>query len=104
VETSDPDCSVYADGFTAIQDIAFNQRNGRLYVLELAADGVLAFEEGFGTGDFPPAVLLKVKKHERVELAAGQLSEPGGVVVAHDGTVFVTDGMFSDGRLLRLRG
>jgi hypothetical protein len=104
VDTSDPDCSVYADGFTAIQDIAFNQRNGRLYVLELAAEGVPAFEEGFGTGDFPPAVLLKVKKHERVELAAGRLSEPGGIAVAHDGTVFVTDGMFSDGRLLRIRG
>jgi hypothetical protein len=104
VETSDPDCSVYADGFTAIQDIAFNQRNGRLYVLELAADGVLAFEEGFGTGDFPPAVLLKVKGDKRTELAAGQLSEPGGVAVADDGTVFVTDGMFSDGRLLRIRG
>jgi hypothetical protein len=104
VDTSDPDCSVYVDGFTAIQDIAFNQRNGRLYVYELAADGVLAFEEGFGTGDFPPAVLLKVKGDKRTELAAGQLSEPGGVAVGGDGTVFVTDGMFSDGRLLEIRG
>ncbi|MDP9327136.1 MAG: hypothetical protein M3P10_02895 [Actinomycetota bacterium] len=49
-------------------------------------------------------MLLKVKKHERVELGAGRLSEPGGIAVAHDGSVFVTDGMFSDGRLLRIRG
>jgi hypothetical protein len=104
VDTPDPDCSVYAEGFTAINDIAFNQRTGRLYVYELAADGVLAFEEGFESGDFPPAVLLKVKAHKRTELAAGQLSQPGGVSVADDGTVFVTDGMFTDGRLLRIRG
>jgi hypothetical protein len=104
VNTPDPDCTVYASGFTAIHDIAFNPHNGKLYVYELAADGVLAYEEGFETGDFPPAVLLKVKAHKRAELAAGELSQPGGVSVAHDGTVFVTDGMFSDGRLLRIRG
>jgi hypothetical protein len=104
VNTPDPDCTVYAAGFTAIHDIAFNPNNGKLYVYELAADGVLAYEGGFETGDFPPAVLLKVKKHKRTELAAGELSQPGGVAVAHDGTVFVTDGMFSDGRLLQIRG
>ena len=104
VETRDRSCSVYAEGFTAIQDIAFNQHNGRLYVVELAAEGVLAFEEGFETGVFPSAVLLKVKKHKRTELAAGDLSQPGGIAVAHDGTVFATDGVFTDGRLLRIRG
>jgi len=104
VRTPDPSCSVYRDGFTAIEDIAFNRHNGRLYVYELAADGVLAFEEGFESGEFPDAVLLKVKKFKTTELVAGRLSEPGGVVVAHDGTVFVTDGVFSDGRLLRIRG
>ena len=104
VETRDPSCSVYAEGFTAIQDIAFNQHNGRLYVYELAAEGVLAFEEGLETGVFPSAVLLKVKKHRRTELAAGELSQPGGIAVAHDGTVFATDGVFTVGRLLRIRG
>ena len=49
-------------------------------------------------------MLLKVKGHKRTELAAGELSQPGGVSVARDGTVFVTDGMFTDGRLLRIRG
>lgn len=104
VNAPDPSCSVYAEGFTGIQDIAFHPHNGRLYVYELAAEGVLAFEEGFVTGVFPDAVLLKVKKHKRTEIAAGQLSQPGGVAVTHNGTVLVTDGMFSDGRLLQVRG
>jgi len=102
VRTPDSDCTIYASGLTAIHDIAFNEHTGKLYVYELAADGVLAYEEGFETGVFPPAVLLEVKKHKRTELARGALSEPGGVAIAHDGTIFVTDGMFSDGRLLRI--
>ena len=53
---------------------------------------------------FPPAVLLEVKGHRTRELARGKLSQPGGVAVSRDGTVFVTDGMFGNGRLLRLRG
>ena len=99
----DPDCSHYAGGFTAIQDIAFNTRNGKLYVYELAADGVLAFEAGLDTGDFPPAVLLEVTRHKRTELAAGLLSQPGGVAVGRGGAVFVTDGVFGDGRLIQVR-
>ncbi|MEY2583641.1 MAG: hypothetical protein QOE09_3490 [Ilumatobacteraceae bacterium] len=97
-------CRVYASGYTAIQDIVFNKNNHRLYVYELAADGVLAFEAGFAPGGvFPPAVLLEVTRkgsHEhRTELAAGQLSQPGGVVVA-GGHVYVTDGIITGGRLL----
>jgi len=96
-------CSVYRSGFTGIQDIAYDPRNRALYVYELAAEGVLAFEEGFATGEFPPAVLLKVMGGKRTELAAGQLSEPGGVAVGRPaGQVLVTDGMFSSGRLLRV--
>lgn len=111
-------CTLFQTGFTAIQDIAFNQRNGKLYVYELAADGVLAFEEGLAPGGaFPPAVLLEVKsrthgdderdRHDgdhdrRTELAAGQLSQPGGVVVDKNGKVYVTDGVFTTGRLLRV--
>jgi hypothetical protein len=106
VNVPDPDCTVAADGFTAIQDIAINQNNGTLYVYELAADGVLAFEAGFETGEFPPAVLLKVQGDRRTELLAGQLSQPGGVAVARNGTVFVTDGVFDPegGRLALVRG
>jgi hypothetical protein len=106
VNVPDPDCTIAADGFTGIQDIAIDQNNGTLYVYELAADGVLAFEEGFESGEFPPAVLLKVKNDRRTELVGGQLTEPGGVTVARNGTVFVTDGVFDPegGRLALVRG
>lgn len=110
VEVPDPtgQCSLFSSGYTAIQDIAFDDRTGKLYVDELAAAGVLAFEAGMdpeGPG-FPPAVLLEVSRRRverRVELAAGELSQPGGIVVVR-GEVYVTDGVFTNGRLLRVDG
>ncbi|MFY9586050.1 MAG: ScyD/ScyE family protein [Actinomycetota bacterium] len=94
-ETPDPDCKIAYEGFTAIQDIYFLRQTATLYVYELARDGVLAFEAGFESGDFPPAVLLEVKKNKTTELAKGKLSEPGGIVALNRGEVFVTDGMFA---------
>ena len=46
VNTPDPShkCSLYSSGYTAIQDINFDRSSGRLYVYELAEDGVMAFE------------------------------------------------------------
>ena len=85
----------------ASQDIAFGP-DKKLYVLELAKGGVLAFEAGFETGEFPPAVLLKLGKHGRSEVARGQLSEPGGIAFSRSGKLYATDGVFSDGRLLRI--
>lgn len=39
---------------------------------------------------------------------AGELSEPGGVAVGKDGSIYVTDGaigaFFTHGRLLKMRG
>ena len=101
VVTPDPACSIHASDLTAIQDIAFDPRDSTLYVYELARDGVLAFEEGLETGEFPPAVLLRVTGTERVELARGRLSQPGGIVVL-GGDVFATDGLFGVGRLVRI--
>ena len=98
-----PGCSTAQSGFSAIQDIDFAP-NGKLYVLELAEGGVFAFEGGFETGDFPPAPLLEVKKNgQRKQLAAGQIFQPGGVAAEND-AVYVTDGLFFGGRLLRIRG
>lgn len=97
-------CTVVHDGLTAIQDLAYDGWRGKLYVYELAAEGTLAFEEGFATGQFPAAVLLELDRHGRQrELAAGQLSQPGGVEVSAFGTLYATDGMFTGGRLLRIR-
>ena len=104
VDVEDADCSVWKSGFTSIFDIAFNPHNGTLYVYEIAEDGWLAFEAGFETGNFPPAVLLQVKGRSQTELARGELSQPGGVAVARDGAVFVTDGMFTGGRLIQITG
>jgi hypothetical protein len=97
-------CKTWKGGFTSIMDLAFDPRNGTLYVYEIARKGWLAFEEGFTTGVFPKAVLLEVRRgHAPRELVRGKLSQPGGIVVARDGTILVTDGMFTGGRLLRIR-
>ncbi len=102
VNTPTSECGVYAGGLTAIQDIAFNTGGSRLYVLELAEGGVLEFEAGFGTGEFPDAVLLELRGSRTRELAAGQLSEPGGIAVHSTGNIYVTDGVFTGGRLVRI--
>lgn len=105
VDTPDPACTVYQGGLTAIQDIDFGPGR-RLYVYELAAEGVLAFEAGLESGDpglIPPAVLLEVRRGRQRELAAGELSQPGGVEVAPNGRIYVTDGIFTGGRLLEIR-
>jgi hypothetical protein len=110
VNEKDPtrSCKVYSEGYTAIQDIAFDDRNGDLYVYELAADGVFAFEAALdptGPGIFPPAVLIRSRwgrfYEHKTELAAGLLSQPGGVSVTR-GNVYVTDGVFTSGRLLKI--
>lgn len=96
-------CRVVHDDLTAIQDLSVDPKTGKTYVYELAAGGTLAFEAGFESGTFPPAVLLEVAKNgKRRELAAGLLSQPGGVV-AENGTVYVTDGIFGAGRLVKVR-
>ncbi len=103
VTAPSPDCTVFRDGLTAIQDIAFGKGH-KLYVLELAEDGVLAFEAGLETGEFPPAVLLQVGKHGSRELARGKLSQPGGIAAGRGGQLYVTDNVFTEGggRLLRV--
>ena len=74
-----------------------------MYVLELAAEGVLAFEAGFETGEFPASACCSSSGQRRSrELAAGQLSEPGGIAVYSTGNIYVTDGVFTGGRLLRV--
>jgi hypothetical protein len=99
------DCRVWRSGLTSIMDLAFNPRTGTLYVFEIARGGWLKFEEGFAPGGtFPKAVLLEVRPgHSPRELVEGKLSQPGGIVVTRRGEIFVTDGMFTGGRLLRVR-
>lgn len=105
VATKTRACRVWKSGFTSIMDLAFDPRNGTLYVYQIARKGWLAFEAGFAPGGtFPPAVLLEVRRSgARRELVRGKLSQPGGIVVTRAGEIFVTDGMFTGGRLLRIR-
>ena len=99
-EEPDPNCESAWDGLTSIQDIYWVGQTSTLYVYEFAEDGVGAFEAGFETGEFPPAVLLEITANKTTELAHGQLVAPGGVVATNRGRVFVTDGLFGDGRLV----
>lgn len=99
-----PACAPYASGFTAVQDLAYEPFSKQLFVYQLAADGVLAFEGGMSSGQTPPAVLTAVSRTgQRRELAAGQLSQPGGIEVDLFGRLFATDGVFGDGRLVQVR-
>lgn len=99
-----PTCSVHADGLTSIQDLAYDTKKAKLYVYELAEGGTLAFEAGFETGEFPPAVLLEISRSgRRRELATGQLSQPGGIEVSALGQLLATDGIFGDGRVVKVR-
>jgi hypothetical protein len=97
-------CRVWKSGFTSIMDLAFKPGTWTLYVYQIARAGWLKFEEGFAPGGkFPAAVLLEVRPgHSRRELVKGKLSQPGGIVVTRGGAIFVTDGMFTGGRLLRV--
>jgi hypothetical protein len=97
-------CKVWKSHFTSIMDLAFKPGTWNLYVYEIARAGWLKFEEGFAPGGkFPAAVLLEVRPgHSPRELVKGKLSQPGGIVVTRAGEIFVTDGMFTGGRLLRI--
>jgi hypothetical protein len=68
---SDPD--VYLSGFTLIVDLAFG-KDGSLYVLQIASDSFLA-------GPTPGALIRVRPDGEREELAAGQLTAPGGLAL-----------------------
>jgi hypothetical protein len=78
--------SVFASGFTAIVDIAFGP-DGSLYVVEIARHGLLEAEV---CGDFEGA-LIKVSNGVQAEIPVPGLVAPGGVAVAKDGALYVTN-------------
>jgi hypothetical protein len=79
--------AIFEGGFTAIIDVAFGP-DGSLYVLEIAKNGVL---RGFVFGDWTGALIRVAPDGTRTEIAAGELTAPGGMVVADDNTVYVTN-------------
>ena len=92
---------VFAGGFTAIIDIAF-ARDGSLYVLELAKNGLL---DAFILNDWTGALIRIAPDGTRTEIAAGALFAPGGLAVGSDGTLYVTNkSIFSGaGEVLRIQ-
>ncbi len=80
-------CTLYAEGLTALIDIAFGP-DDKLYVLEITKNGLLQ-AEGEG-GDFTGA-LLRMDGTTFTEIASEGLIAPAGVVVSPEGRIFVTN-------------
>lgn len=79
--------TVYASGFTHITDLAFGPR-GALYVLELSKRSLLSIPDG----GHAPGRLIRVRRDgSRSELAPGRLETPTALVVAKDGTSYVSN-------------
>jgi hypothetical protein len=82
---------VYAGGFTNIIDIAFDKR-GRLYVLEIATDGLLNSPED----ELPVGRLVRVNRDgSRTTLASEGLAAPGGFVLGHHSAYITNNSILS---------
>jgi hypothetical protein len=76
---------VFAEGFTAIIDMAFNPEDGRLYVLEFATNGLLS-------GDLTGALIRLNRDGSREVVASDGLVAPGGLAFGRGGdAVYVTN-------------
>ena len=95
-------CKRYADGFTSIVDLAAG-RDGSIYVDELVKASWFAWE---ALGAEPIGAVYRISPHRGkvTELAAGQLTLPGGVAVSKNGQVYVAYPVFGEGQIVRLAG
>jgi hypothetical protein len=85
------DPEVFEGDFTNIIDIAFDKR-GRLYVLEIATDGLLNAPEG----ELPMGRLVRVNKDgSRTTLASKGLNAPGGFVLGHHAAYITNNSILS---------
>lgn len=73
---------VFADGFTNIIDVAFDD-DGNLYVVELAANGLLS-------GDPAGKVTRIDAEGNRMLVADSGLAFPGGIAIGDDGFIYLT--------------
>jgi hypothetical protein len=88
--TSGP-CTVYADGLTSIIDLQFGP-DGKLYILEIAKNGVGALETGStDPADLTGALLRMDGPDTFVELASEGLVTPAGLAISDEGRIFVTN-------------
>jgi sugar lactone lactonase YvrE len=86
--------TVAASGFTHIVDLTFGP-DGSLYVVEIAKNGLLGAFDG---NDWTGALIRIAPDGTRTELIPGALTAPGGVAVASDGTIYVTNNSVFSGR------
>jgi hypothetical protein len=83
---------VFARGFTNIIDIAFDKR-GRLYVLEIATNGLLSA----GENELPVGRLVRVNRDgSRTTLASEGVNAPGGFVLGHGAAYITNNSILSD--------
>jgi glucose/arabinose dehydrogenase len=73
---------VYASGFTNVTDLAFG-RDGSLYVVQIATDGLLADPPTGGS-------LIRVAPDGSRETIASGLDAPYGVAVSRKGHIYVS--------------
>jgi hypothetical protein len=92
--------TVFADGFTNIIDIAFDKR-GRLYVLEIATNGLLSA----GENELPVGRLVRVNRNgSRTTLASEGLNAPGGFVLGHGAAYITNNSILSDaGQVVKVK-
>jgi hypothetical protein len=89
---------IYADGLTNVTDLAFD-RHGNLYVVEIAANGLLS-------GD-PTGALIKIRPDGSRETVLSEgLVNPYGVAIGQRGDIYLTNHGASAGigEVLRLKG
>lgn len=85
------DPEVFKGGFTNIIDIAFDKR-GRLYVLEIATDGLLNVPEN----ELPVGRLVRVNQDgSTTTLASEGLNAPGGFVLGHHAAYITNNSILS---------
>lgn len=75
---------LYASGFSAISDIAFDNQ-GRLLVLELSTGGLLA------PATVPGALIRVNDNHSRTTVLTAGLSQPTGLAVAQNGSIYIAN-------------
>jgi len=90
--TSGP-CTLFMDGFTSITGLDFGP-DGSLYVVSIVKNGLFGL---FGGGGDTTGALWKVSGGTATELVPGQLTLPGDVAVARNGTIYVTNKSISTG-------
>ncbi|HEX5167367.1 MAG TPA: ScyD/ScyE family protein [Thermomicrobiales bacterium] len=85
--------TVYAEGLTAVVDIEFGP-DGTLYAVEIARNGLLAAEEAQpdDVEAITGAVVAVAADGSLSEVVSTGLVLPGGVAVAADGSLYVTNG------------